>query len=285
MPTLEITTVVRCPVMCSFCPQDKLQEAYDSSSSRVMQLEDFRTIISKLPPYVRIDFSGFSEPWSNRRATQMLETALASGFYVSVYTTLIGMRDPERVCELLASHSDQVETIVIHLPDASGNMTKFSRTAEYDLALEKFKELRDSGVLRSFDMMTMDDGDRVADGVAAESSSLWLPLSRAGNVAAVEGQTNERAYDHRTPLSCSYTPFYDHNVVLPDGSVVLCCMDYSMEHRLGNLLRDSYWDLFRSQELAELRVKNMHFGENDSLCRKCSRAHPHHLREEKQFWR
>ena len=37
------------------------------------------------------------------------------------------------------------------------------------------------------------------------------------------------------------------NVLLPNGDVVLCCMDWSAEHVLGNLKRDRFEDLYRSE--------------------------------------
>src|SRR5207247_553993 len=71
-------------------------------------------------------------------------------------------------------------------------------------------------------------------------------------------------------VSCAMTPFYDHNVLLPNGDVVLCCMDYSLKHRLGNLLQQSYEDLFLSPELARLRVENARPGFSKcTLCKSC----------------
>ena len=34
-----------------------------------------------------------------------------------------------------------------------------------------------------------------------------------------------------------------HNVVLPNGDVSLCCMDYGLEHIIGNLLDQEYEDV------------------------------------------
>ena len=65
MPTLEITTTIGCPLACTFCPQDKLSIAYGNTTSKRLEISTFKEIIAKIPKYVRIDFSGYVEPFSH----------------------------------------------------------------------------------------------------------------------------------------------------------------------------------------------------------------------------
>ena len=86
-------------------------------------------------------------------------------------------------------------------------------------------------------------------------------------------------------MTCGFTPFYDHNVLLPNGDVVLCCMDYSLKHKIGNLLEQDYYEMFPSGGLAKLIGENMiprHSSE--SLCKSCTRARIHGLGANKLFW-
>ena len=85
--TLEITTMIGCPLMCTYCPQDTLRTAY-GSDVKYMSLEDFKTIIDKVPKHVRLDFSGQAEPWVNPACTDMFEYAVKSGFRTAIFTTL-----------------------------------------------------------------------------------------------------------------------------------------------------------------------------------------------------
>src|SRR5262245_50873396 len=116
MPSLEITTMVGCPLMCTFCPQDKLRGAY-GDNKKSMSVSDFAFMLAKVPTHVRIDFSGMSEPWANPECTKMLTHALAKEFKVAIYTTLYGMEDWSAVAQLLKKHEEQVELVVLHLPD------------------------------------------------------------------------------------------------------------------------------------------------------------------------
>jgi radical SAM superfamily enzyme YgiQ (UPF0313 family) len=62
VPTLEITTKLGCSLACRFCPQDRLVKSYPTGAVRLMSLDEFRVVADKLPPRVRIDFSGMAEP-------------------------------------------------------------------------------------------------------------------------------------------------------------------------------------------------------------------------------
>jgi len=59
-----------------------------------------------------------------------------------------------------------------------------------------------------------------------------------------------------------------HNVLLPNGDVVLCCMDYGMKHVLGNLFSSDYDSLFRSKEFLKVK-KGLRYDSLDILCRYC----------------
>jgi hypothetical protein len=283
MPTLEITTMIGCPLACTFCPQDKLAAAY-TSEKRALSLVDFKTVIAKVPEHVRIDFSGMSEPWANRAATDMLEHALDKGRHVAVYTTLQGMRDPGRVADLLMDYVDQVEAIVIHLPDARGNMQGFRPSDMYDEACATFRDMEGNIFGERLQFMTMDEDNQTAG--RGPTGMLWSAVSRAGNLdrRLVDGQAIEGEIRHATPVTCSFTPFYDQNVLLPNGDVVLCCMDYSLKHRIGNLLTDDYYDLFRRDGMGAVVAGNMQYGCEETICKKCSRARLHDLGETKHFW-
>src|SRR5260370_35900255 len=108
MPSLEFTLMVGCPLKCTFCPQDLLRGTY-GKNEKYLSLEDFRTILGKVPRHVRIAFSGMAEPWANPQATAMGRPALADGRTIAIYTTLYGM-EPEAavaVTDLIRRHAAQ----------------------------------------------------------------------------------------------------------------------------------------------------------------------------------
>lgn len=270
-----------CPLLCTFCPQDKLKSAY-GTGKKYLGLELFKNVLRKIPRHVQIDFSGMSEPWANPEATEMLNHCVKSGYSVAIYTTLQGMKtgDADRVIDLLGAHRDQARMLCLHLPDRAGNMRGWKYSSEYEAVLMKFLGLRNRGTLRKFEVMTMDErgaihGDLEHLGISLDG---WKGISRAGalDVAAIGGQKLHHAPRNENPLSCASTPDYDHNVLLPNGDVVLCCMDYSLKHVIGNLFEQDYETLFASMEMERIRTTNAAAGFSKcTICKSCDNVIQH----------
>ena len=279
MATLEITTMIGCPLMCTFCPQDSLKKSYEKSGDKYMSLETFATILDKVPPTVRIEFSGMAEPWANPDATRMLEMALERGRPVGIYTTLYGMSVEDSVHitgKLIPQYESQVVTLCLHMPDSQMNMRGYRGSDDYRQVLKNFLALADTGGFprRKFRTMTMDRTGRVHDDLQDLLPELagWNGHSRAGSLGEKQVEKTGAAPPARNefPLLCASTPFYDHNVVLPNGDVVLCCMDYALKHVIGNLVTSDYWSLFASPEMGRVRIENQKAEFSKcSICRQC----------------
>ena len=279
--------MIGCPLRCTFCPQDALKDAY-GHGDKLLSLANFKIILDKIPLHVRIDFSGMAEPWANPSATDMLEHALIRGFQVAVYTTLSGMSidDATRVIGFMERYRPQFEEVVIHVPDASGNMRGWRNSDEYGRVLARFLALQQRGrhESRRVYVMTMDASGRVHGDLHLRHLGVrferWYGHSRAGSLDPAIAQRigAQSALHHECAVSCASTPFYDQNVLLPNGDVVLCCMDYSLKHRIGNLLRQNYSDLFLSPELTRLRADNARpeFSKC-SICKSCHNVVTYHL--------
>jgi len=76
---------------------------------------------------------------------------------------------------------------------------------------------------------------------------------------------HEDIYCHHNGMLLQYTMLH------PDGRVVLCHCDITMQYVLGNLLENEYESLFSSPLIAELRNKSQEYDSN-LLCRVCQDA-------------
>lgn len=267
-PVMELTLMVGCPLMCTFCPQENLRDSY-GEGTKYMSQTDLTKMLVKLPRDTRIDFSGMAEPWANPECTSMLEEVLYMGFDIAIYTTLYGMTDPARVKKVLESHKDQVKVFMIHLPDANKNMKGWKLTQEWMNALEIMMTLE-----IPIGAMTMDKTGFVAPELQHIIGRLpgWVGHTRADslNVEQVAGQAISITPHNEFSLTCRSTPFYDRNVLLPDGSVVLCCMDYNLTHVLGNLLTQTYDEVMQGKPLLDLIALNEAPEFNKcSICKSC----------------
>jgi glycosyltransferase involved in cell wall biosynthesis len=272
--TLEITTVIGCKVQCKFCPQDLLTRRYlEHSNITQMSLGTFIKCINKVPNSIRIHFSGMAEPWLNPDCTEMLLYASKKGHPISIYTTLVGMNygDFERIKEL------DYYIFSVHLPDKTTNssinidqnyLSLLERVLQH-FSLEKRKrhfEVSCHGTVHP----------KIRKLIPADLISPEVLNGLANNLIDRAGNLNNPVLVHRYskgPLQCGLSDRHlNRNILLPDGSILLCCMDYGMNVVLGNLTTMSYKDIFSSDAFTDLQTSLN--GDQDVLCRHCNNAIP-----------
>ena len=252
MGRLEITTHIGCPVDCVDCPQALLRSRYHGK--RILDFDDFTKAIDKVPAGTRIDFSGMCEPFANPQCADMILYAASKGFPLALYTTLQGatLEDYERLKDV------RYEVVTIHLPDKEGR-SHFKITEEYLECLIRWR-------CDNYSCHGAID-DRVKP-YLQQRNLITFMHDRAGNVEC-RPHIN---LDPGRPLWCITSgKAMDHNVLLPDGTVITCCMDYGMTGIFGNLFTQSYDEVLQSPAACAMR-KTLDHGE--SICRHCANARP-----------
>jgi len=254
MPNMEISTVVGCKMNCGYCPQKLHIKKYNEvKRDTVMSMDTFRICLAQIPTHVEILFAGMAEPWLNPWATEMLLMA-SQTHRVGVYTTCYGMKlhDVEAIKDLDFLH------FCIHVPDQDGVMN-LKITREYLEVLAQAIKIPSHNITC---IGKVNPYVKAVIGKEVPDSSNTL-ISRAGSLKAFAIPKK------KGELFCSATgPKIDHNVLLPNGDVVLCCMIYGLDHIIGNLLVDSYEDLFESNEYKRI-MEGLKDDNSSILCRKC----------------
>ncbi len=226
--TLEITTRIGCTNNCVYCPQGVLKKAYQGNS--LMEIWDFEKILTNTPKDIQIDFTGFCEAFLNPYASKMIRYSIKQGYRTVLVTTLTGFTKAD------AAIIDGLtfEQVMIHEYEGT--------PINYEVFEEKAQWLRDAVVTDHFERFKLKKEDR------------W---SRAGNLFEREPRQG--------PFECGWTgrEFY-RNVVLPNGDVYLCCMDYGLRHKIGNIYESRYEDLDR-QSIVNLTTEES----SDVICRRC----------------
>jgi len=209
---LEVTTQIGCPVNClKYCPQEVTVGRY--SGERTLSLYNWKIALTHMPKRLPIVFSGFCEPFANSRATDLIDMAYEAGHPLALYTTLYQ-----------ASRSD-VERLVkypylvfrLHLPD--GEAMRIPLSKEYkDNVFTVLQKVRNVQLDIMNDTFESNNREKVARGLCTE----------------------EKAVRYCVKL---YHPQF---VLLPNGDVSICCMDFGLWHIVGNLLVDDYADIRQS---------------------------------------
>jgi hypothetical protein len=266
MDVMEVTTRVGCPVACRYCPQEMLRSAYRRRSGpTLLSREVFQECLDHIPAGVAIHFSGMGEPWSNPDCTEMVLDAHRRGFSLMASTTLTGMTpdDVERLREVPFS------VLNIHLPSDGSGGESLRVDRHY---LDLLGRLLASGLpvrLRYLGERPHPRLKALLEGRAVQRVTMH---TRAGNCRLGDRPDPGR---RRGRLACRRR--LRQNVLLPNGEVVLCCMDYGLRHVLGSLRRSDYAELFRGAVFSQV-LQGLAGGGQDILCRSCDafayRANP-----------
>jgi len=262
-PTLEITTSIPakgCLVNCVFCPQKTLVKSYNGE--RVLTLDNFKKALEKIPEEIVIIFSGFTEPWMNSSTTDMLLYAHAKGHRIAVFTTGVGMsiEDVERIKDIPYSLGPDNPILsaegypmlnggfILHLPDQE-NYSKHVMNKKYMEVLEYFKRIEDE--IRGFRTVSLGPVHEKVKDMWPNTKILRL-WARANNLVKEEElkpelvKLNDKYNKYlKGPANatCGCDEKLYHNVLLPNGDLVLCCMDYSLDYVLGNIFTQEYNDI------------------------------------------
>lgn len=281
---IEITSVIGCPVMCSFCPQTSLIKNFKNQNSfnyenKVLLFDKYKIVLDKLPTWVDIHFSGMAEPYASPDCSRMILYTLNKGHKLCVYSTLVGTKKED--LDILSNIPfDTKYKLVIHLPDDENNF-KAKVTDEYIENLKYFLNIPNvqNGIMNgTIDFMSMSRKgltDPKITHLIPKNLSSFVAISRAGNLSnnkeMFEGQ--KLTSIKNGSIFCSAAPHLNHNVLLPNGDVVLCCMDYSIEHKIGNLFYETYEEIFESDKLKLIFDMMKNQTDNQKLlCRNCEYA-------------
>ena len=270
---MEITTKIGCPLNCRVCPQRLFVSRYTGGTGMpegadpkkrpmVMSLETFKNCVDKMPQDMQIDFSGFVEPQLNPDFVEMVLYTQSTGRKMTLFSTLVGMTKEsyERIREV------PFINMVLHIPDRDLN-SRFVLSREYLELVELV--IRDAMVGRfHIDKYSCHGPVHPQIEALVAESGIYVDNNlhdRAGNV----GEDDVMSLTHKGKIHCSSGPQLDRNVLMPDGTVVLCAMDFGMDHVLGNLLTQSYEEVMASPVLEHLRRCMESEQNGDCICRQC----------------
>ncbi len=266
-PIIEVTAKIGCAVNCRYCPQKLLiTKYYEKNKNRqgVMSFDDYRRYLDKCPNETIVDFSGFVEPFLIDDSIKMMEYTYKTGHEMTLFTTLRGLsvEDAKIVIQMPFKY------VCLHTPDKD-NYAQIPMTDEYFDVLKMFLEA------------TKANGEPFVDVANCQSEphpeivkrtqgklKIYCEMSdRAGNLN--EDDPSLTHVKKKGAIYCSRAYKLNHNVLLPDGTLTLCCNDFGLDNIIGNLNSQSYDEIMRGEEMINIkRAMNYDINKN-IICRKC----------------
>ena len=269
-PKIEITTKLGCDIQCKFCPQQVLYQTYfkeDKRRKTYMDMEIFEQCISHIPKNSIVTFAGFSEPFLNKDCVDMILMAHERGFGIELFTTFVGVTEDD----LYKIKDVPFELITFHIPDEMG-YSKIDMTEEYIKVVDRILDLNKADGTSFIDLANCQSIPSKKF-MEIANRRLYVKLDtlcdRAGNLTEGEFIKVDRRFGQ---IVCAASRNMDHFVVLPDGEVVLCNMDFGMQYDIGNLSFMTYDDIINSDSYMRI-LEQMKTEDSNLICRNCFLSH------------
>lgn len=234
---VEIETINRCNGTCPFCPVNKNS---DKREFLKMEEELFYKIINELS---ELQYKGnlalFSnnEPFLDERiidfAIYAKEKLHNAHIYMYTNATLLSIDRYKRIIPYL-DH--------LHIDNYSDTLTLIKPVREI---------VEDSKIDTTYDEKTVVHLRKIHEVLS----------SRGGQ--APNKKVTEKTIDYPCLLP------YQQLIIRPDGKISLCCNDVYGTHTLGDVSKESLYEIWTSTKYAEIRKKIAKSRENDPLCKNC----------------
>lgn len=233
----------------------------------MMSKDTFVRCLEFFPKEYDISFGGMSEPFLNDNFVDMLKIACEYGRRISLYTTLVGAEEDalEKILEL------PLEFVVLHVADQCG-YAHIPLTESYYKNVERIINARRGNGKPFVNMCNAqaEPDERIKKICDGKYEIFTKMTDRAGNL---EGAELIRNSVNRGKIRCgNMGEELNNNILLPDGTVILCCMDFGLKHVLGNIYENSFDEIMQGQEIVKVKEGMAGKEDIDILCRKCSYA-------------
>ena len=273
---LEITTLIGCANNCAYCPQKSFIKSYFKKNPKrqsILTFEDFKIVLKNTSKEYCINFGGFSEAFLNPSTIDMILYANNNGYKIRVNTTLrgIALEQLEKIKHI------KYEMFNVHTPDED-NILMLDVDDKY---IEKINFVKNFYNVEFMVIGRVNSKiDKLLNG-NIRKSKIYLRGNSLNNEkfpATIEFEKlnfqpipeNKRIYCSRAMKDNLQQLTWP--VMLPDGSVVLCCMDWTLKHVLGNIYEDNLDSILKNKLIKRIK-KSMLCKNNDKiLCRECEKA-------------
>jgi hypothetical protein len=280
-PHIEITTQIGCANNCIYCPQKILLEnyyKYDKNRIKSLSLTSFNKLLNKIPEYMTIDFGGMCEPFGNPHTMEMILLANERHRKISIFTTLRGL-NIENLSILSKIH---LSAFVVHCPDKDQYMHLIPD--EKYIKLVKFikKNIKNASFVtygRPYEKITKITGSEFQSAIHLRAGLLNTEeMPDCFEIQAPVVQADESIICN-VALQCDPLPIrptrIEYPVLLPDGTMLLCCMDYEQKYVLGNLFKQSWEEIYEGDAMQMIEKAMRNEICDNVLCRNCSFATPY----------
>jgi len=273
----EIETYRGCNAQCGMCFMDKMSNTNHQMSDKL-----YEKIINEAGTYSKLIemfiLARNGEPLLDSKLEQRIKLAKQNGMKLVSISTNASLLTEKRAKAIIESGLDDIRFSIDGMTKES--FEKIRKGLKFKKVMENclnFIKLRDQhGIKPIIQVRFVSQEDN--QGQEEFFKDFWLSKLSSQDIAAVRkmhnwGGTLDSYSGNKVkkyaPIPCK--SLWNSMVILADGTVPLCAMDYNAVEILGNANNSSLKEIWDSNKLKTLRYKHLHGKRNDiDMCKGCS---------------
>jgi len=278
----SIQTTSLCNASCVFCPYKKIEKLFPP---RIMDTALFNKIIDESSQYKNIEriiLYMNNEPLTDPHIIERINYTKEKVPWASVHILTNGLLLTDEMRKELIN--SKLDWIGISFHGIKKETIKKAMGINFDMAFERINKFIEEAKKRKnideYIMITFLKHKYLTDEEKEEAIKYWKkkglqrisyfagPISRAGNVGGLPS-----VYHAGKIVGCNSIWAEEMLHIVEDGKVVLCCMDWKREVILGDLNKESVFDIWNGKRK---KIWDMILGREDMssdfLCRRCEEA-------------
>lgn len=267
--TIDIETTNLCPANCVICPRESFKQKL-----QIMDMDLFKKIIDDASQYEidSVALTGFGEPFTDNllfeRCKYIREKMPKAKIYVSSNCFLMAPKMYDDVAEY-------IDTLKISIYGATKDTYERSHrgSLKYETSLsnilgflESIKDRKKKPHVAGLYVVTDINKHEVEDWI-----KFWEPKLDEVFVWKPHNFGDARKYRKIDPeklVSCGRPmkgPLYIH----ADGKVSMCCFDYNKQLLIGDITKQTIYEIYNSKEIEDLRKAHLERNFKGYLCERC----------------
>ena len=279
---LSIQTTSLCNASCVFCPYQDIKNLFPK---QIMDLDLYARIIDESNSYKHIEriiVYMNNEPLTDPHLIERINYAKEKVPWASVHILTNGSLLTEELSQDLIN--SKLDWIGFSLHGIEKRTIEKAMGLPYERTFKMvnrfIEKAKTKKSIENYIMLTFLKHQYLSIDEKSEAVKYWQdrgikrisyfdgPISRAGNVK------NLPQVKHTEVKGCN-SIWWDKMIhIVENGDVILCCMDWRREVKLGNLRKQSIYEIWNGKIYQN--VRKMVYGEKDSpenfICKRCEQA-------------
>jgi MoaA/NifB/PqqE/SkfB family radical SAM enzyme len=261
-----IETVLGCNLRC---PECAIGSDLIKRKKQCMSFEDFKTIADKIKPHCKYLYLHiWGEPMLNKDIIRMIE--YASSFTKTNISTNANTLTPELAEQLIKS---EVTDLIVSIDGTNDEIYKLYRIGgNYEITVSYLRLLQEINVkygnkvniipqfcVFEHNQHQMEEFSTICKELDLNPYFRPVYIRKGSRLKySKHPEYRQKVYktvEDATSIIKTCHGFYNTCIVLVDGTVALCCYDHNGNINFGNIIKQSFKDIWLNKKFRELRKK------------------------------